>query len=88
MDTPGVNLIPVFEEINKTIEDHISRDEKVFIHCMRGCSRSAAVAIAYLMKSQSLRYQDAFNKIKILNPSANPNEGFCDQLKSYDKIIP
>lgn len=55
----------------------------VLIHCAQGTSRSAAVALAYLMRAQELDPDAALAMLRKTHPSAAPNEGFMDQLQLF-----
>lgn len=52
---------------------------KVYIHCRQGISRSATIAIAYLMIKKDLTVQEAVRRIR-RNREILPNEGFLKQL--------
>ena len=56
----------------------------VLVHCEKGISRSPAVVCAYLMMSESIRFQDAINIIQQSRPIVRPNIGFSMQLRSLD----
>ena len=53
----------------------------MLVHCNAGVSRSAAIVIAYLMYSQHLNYQQAFDLVKSKRPAIRPNDGFVAELK-------
>lgn len=57
------------------------------MHCGAGASRSAALVIAYLMRSQRLTFQEALNYCKKKRPQVCPNLGFERQLKLYEKNL-
>ena len=55
----------------------------VLIHCAQGTSRSASVAIAYLMQTHGLDPDAALEALKKVHPVASPNEGFMNQLHLF-----
>lgn len=50
------------------------------IHCTTGKSRSAAIAIYYLMRSLACSYSEAFIHLEKSRPIIRPNTAFVDQL--------
>jgi atypical dual specificity phosphatase len=69
------------------MRDAIENNGNVLIHCNAGVSRSSTLAIAYIMKYENKRFQDAFNQVKSVRPSIRPNDGFERQLREYDKEL-
>jgi dual specificity phosphatase 12 len=53
-DDPNENLLQHFQETNRFIEDALAGEGGVFVHCAMGKSRSATVAVAYLMQKYDL----------------------------------
>jgi len=70
-------------KIHKYLEDN--PDKNVFIHCFMGSSRSASVVIAYLIKYNQMRYDDAYEFIKSKRPIVNLNLSFREQLIKFEK---
>lgn len=56
-----------------------------FVHCMGGFSRSPTVVIAYLIKHGGLSLTDAIALVKRGRPKIEPNEGFMQQLRTFEK---
>jgi len=54
---------------------------------MAGVSRSVTIVIAYLMRKNKWRLQDAYDFLKKFRPNLSPNRGFLKQLEDYEKII-
>lgn len=68
---------------NAFIEDAKKKGGRVFVHCFAGISRSASIVIAYLMHSQEISYETAFEKCRQKRGVIEPNPGFVEQLKGY-----
>jgi hypothetical protein len=52
----------------------------VLVHCSQGVSRSATLAIAYLMWKRGAGYDDVFREVKAARGVTNPNIGFICQV--------
>ena len=61
--------------------------EKCLVHCQYGVSRSSTVVIAYLMKYHTMSLNDAYILAKTQRPQVNPNQGFWEQLKVFEKEL-
>ena len=68
-------------------EDVKINDNKVFVHCKEGMSRSATIVIAFLMKSMNLRFDNALKYVQTRRPIVDPNPGFRKQLKELDEKL-
>lgn len=51
-----------------------------------GRSRSAAVVVAYLMKSEQLTFDEAYARVRAIRPQVKINSGFIRQLKVWEVI--
>eukprot|EP01083_Nonionella_stella_P036093 98493_1 len=58
---------------------------RVLIHCQSGVSRSATMVIAYLMKMKHMCFKDAYKYTQHRREIIEPNDGFVQQLKLYEK---
>jgi protein-tyrosine phosphatase len=68
--------------------DQVNRNGgKVLVHCQLGKSRSVAMVIAYLIRSQRMSYEDAYKFVKSKRKVALPNIGFIKQLRDLEKQI-
>ena len=81
-DVSKANIIQYFGECLNFIKG----DEKVFVHCMAGSSRSASIVIAYIMWSEKKTFSEAFDFVKSKR-LINPNLGFQEQLKMFEKLL-
>ena len=62
-------------------------EEKILVHCMAGASRSATIVIAYLMWTQKMDYEKAFQFVKDKRYIVYPNFGFRKQLQQFEKLL-
>ncbi len=87
-DLPNYNLRVHLMDCCDFINDGIKKGS-VLIHCAAGFSRSAAMAIAYLMKENHWTYQQSFEHVKLKRnfKYTNPNYGFKIQLKAYEQEL-
>jgi len=87
IDCPTQSVSIHFNETCRFIEDAMSNDGKVLIHCMRGVSRSATLAAAYMMYQQGVTCEQAVLILRQTRPVICPNEGFMIQLQWYEKVL-
>jgi len=59
----------------------------VLVHCRRGISRSATVAIAYSIRYHGLTRDEAYSHVKRMRPQINPNRGFWNQLQTFEERL-
>ena len=83
MDYDSENIIQYFGECLNFIKG----DEKVFVHCAAGASRSATIVIAYLMWKKKMRFDKAYNFVKSKRSIIYPNLGFRQQLQMFEKLL-
>lgn len=79
------------EDILKHLDDatefiYMHKGE-VLVHCAAGISRSATVCIAYLMRYQGYTLKEALELCQKARPIVEPNEGFMEQLKLFERKI-
>ncbi|ODQ63095.1 phosphatases II [Nadsonia fulvescens var. elongata DSM 6958] len=89
-DEENVNILQYIELINAFIDDTTAAIDSengpsVLIHCMAGISRSATVAIAYLMWKHQLDYETVFKSVKSQRTVISPNPAFVAQLRLYEQ---
>jgi len=60
----------------------------VLVHCRHGQSRSATVVAAYLIANKICGgVEEAMDFLKEKRPRVNPNDGFMEQLRKYEKAV-
>jgi protein-tyrosine phosphatase len=57
----------------------------VLVHCDRGVSPSATVAIGYLMRKWGQKFEDTFAIVRAAR-KVNPNYNFRDQLRIWEQV--
>jgi dual specificity phosphatase 12 len=82
-DTPNVNILQHIPSTVDFIHNALSQNGRVLVHCMAGISRSASLAIAYIMKTDSLTFEQAFSQVTTKRRIICPNLGFRRQLDIY-----
>ncbi|XP_023046122.1 dual specificity protein phosphatase 12 isoform X2 [Piliocolobus tephrosceles] len=80
---PGVEglwrlFVPALDKPETDLLSHLDRHA--------GVSRSVAIITAFLMKTDLLPFEKAYEKLQILKPEAKMNEGFEWQLKLYQAM--
>ncbi|XP_010864608.2 dual specificity protein phosphatase 8a isoform X2 [Esox lucius] len=78
-------LLPWLEKTNEFIDKAKVSNSMVIVHCLAGISRSATIAIAYIMKTMGLSSDDAYRFVKDRRPSISPNFNFLGQLLEFEK---
>lgn len=85
-DVPESNILQYFRITNRFIESGLKRGS-VLIHCLMGVSRSATIVIAFIMHRYHWRLAQALEYVRHKRPAVNPNKGFLEQLKCYEKYL-
>jgi len=85
LDIPSANLRGELEGACKDIDNALRGGQNVLVHCRQGVSRSAAVVIAYLIRHHAMSYDSAFSYVKSRRQCINPNSGFIETLKAWER---
>lgn len=86
LDEPEADLLSFFDECSEFITKGNENKEHVVVHCLSGVSRSSAVVLAYLMKTNQVSLDEALVLLRTAYPKANPNDGFVEQLQLYQAM--
>lgn len=82
LDLPESDILLTIKRCISIIDKN--RHENILVHCNAGVSRSPTVVISYLMASEHLSYDGAFEKVNSKRSCIKPNSGFVQQLRSLD----
>jgi protein-tyrosine phosphatase len=87
LDRPGNSLTGEFASCFAFIDRAVGTGGNVLVHCFQGKSRSAAVVIGYQMQKHNIGFLDGLKALQEGRPSAQPNAGFCADLRALEKRI-
>ena len=82
-DTPSTNIIQYFIDSLKFMDES---DDKVFVHCFAGVSRSATLVIAYFIWKNKSTYKESYEFVK-KHRLVGPNIGFIRQLLIFEQKL-
>ena len=82
-DNYQTNIIRYFKECFLFIEGN----DKIFVHCAAGMSRSPTIVIAYIMWKNKLSLNKAIKFVKEKRPLISPNDNFMNQLKIFEELL-
>ena len=80
------SLLHQLDEVVQLIHHHVSRGDKVVVHCQAGLSRSPAVIMAYLVRFRRLTVEEALAEVRKVRPRARPRERLLEDLQKYFEI--
>ncbi|XP_004638026.1 dual specificity protein phosphatase 8 [Octodon degus] len=80
-------LLPWLDKSIEFIDKAKLSSCQVIVHCLAGISRSATIAIAYIMKTMGMSSDDAYRFVKDRRPSISPNFNFLGQLLEYEQSL-
>uniref|UniRef100_A0A4W5L9X9 protein-tyrosine-phosphatase n=1 Tax=Hucho hucho TaxID=62062 RepID=A0A4W5L9X9_9TELE len=80
-------ILPWLDRSVEFIEKAKASDGCVLVHCLAGISRSATIAIAYIMTRMDMSLDEAYRFVKEKRPTISPNFNFLGQLLDFEKKI-
>ncbi|XP_030070643.1 dual specificity protein phosphatase 16 [Microcaecilia unicolor] len=80
-------ILPWLDKSVDFIEKAKASNGRVLVHCLAGISRSATIAIAYIMKRMDMSLDEAYRFVKEKRPTISPNFNFLGQLLDFEKRI-
>lgn len=83
-DEPGVSLEPHLQGAFDFLSG--PENERSLVHCVSGMSRSAAVVVAYIMRTKGWGFQKSLEFVKLRRPYVCLNPGFEKQIKRLELL--
>ncbi|GFT74950.1 dual specificity protein phosphatase 16 [Nephila pilipes] len=80
-------LLPHFSKAFQFLDKVKESSGCVLVHCLAGISRSATVAIAYVMKTLKMTSDEAYRYVKSKRVTISPNFNFLGQLLEFEKQL-
>jgi len=87
LDCASENIQDHFHKTSQFIQDALTGGGRVLVHCLKGVSRSATIAAAFVMKARSASPSQAVEFLRKNRPVIKPNSGFMNQLEVYFKVL-
>jgi len=85
--SPNNNITVYFNDCFAFLEKARNENARAFVHCVQGVSRSATVAIAYLIKHYGWSFSKALSHVQEMRPVVRPNEHFLRLLRLYSESV-
>ncbi|KAJ8317040.1 hypothetical protein KUTeg_004944, partial [Tegillarca granosa] len=86
-DNKVTDLSQWFQEAISFIDSVKMQGGKTLVHCQAGISRSATICLAYIMYTERLSLDAAFEYVKSRRNVISPNVNFMQQLHNFEKEI-
>lgn len=86
-DDNEARLAPFFGASNTTIEDWLHGGRNVLVHCSSGISRSAAVALAYVVGVARQPLRKAYTEMRERRPCICPGTTFFVDLQELEVAV-
>jgi protein-tyrosine phosphatase len=84
-DNPKIDILFFIYFAVEVIQQALSKNGKILVHCVKGTSRAAAVVLAYFIL-QGFSESEAYTHLLAAQPNIDPNFGFVCQLKELGKF--
>ncbi|XP_030637376.1 dual specificity protein phosphatase 5 [Chanos chanos] len=86
-DSHTADISSHFQEAIEFIDRVKQAGGKVLVHCEAGISRSPTICMAYIMKTQRVRLEEAFDMIRQCRAIISPNFSFMGQLLQFESEV-
>ncbi len=78
-------LLDYIDDAASTINEYVSKNKKIYVHCARGMSRSPAVLVYYFMQYCGYTFYDALDYIASVRPFIEINPIFLNELRVIEE---
>lgn len=85
--TPDTPLSSCFRHLVPLTDSVKQSGGRVLVHCQAGISRSATICLAYLMHTQRVKLDEAFDFVKQRRQVISPNLAFLGQLLQFETDV-
>ncbi|CDQ93573.1 unnamed protein product [Oncorhynchus mykiss] len=86
-DNHKADISSWFNEAIEFIDSIRNKGGRVFVHCQAGISRSATICLAYLMRTNRVKLDEAFEFVKQRRSIISPNFSFMGQLLRFESQV-
>ncbi|KAG5263723.1 hypothetical protein AALO_G00267890 [Alosa alosa] len=86
-DNHKADISSWFNEAIEFIDSIRNKGGRVFVHCQAGISRSATICLAYLMRTNRVKLEEAFEFVKQRRSIISPNFSFMGQLLQFESQV-
>ncbi|CAI9549701.1 unnamed protein product [Staurois parvus] len=86
-DSHKADISSWFNEAIDFIDSVKNNGGRVFVHCQAGISRSATICLAYLMRTNRVKLDEAFEFVKQRRSIISPNFSFMGQLLQFESQV-
>eukprot|EP00045_Choanoeca_perplexa_P008643 m.81331 g.81331 ORF g.81331 m.81331 type:complete len:442 (-) comp14569_c0_seq1:266-1591(-) len=87
IDSGCHDLLSVVPDALRFIETARQGHGRTLIYCSTGCSRAAALVLAYMMATRKFTYVTAVAELQRQRPDARPHGSFMQQLLDFQTIL-
>jgi len=75
----------IMEKAFKDLYSHTNNNNRIFIHCSLGVSRSSTIAIMFIMKRFSIPFKEACSFVQFQKENSCPINCFVYELEEFEK---
>jgi hypothetical protein len=85
VDGDSISMLENMDKINNKIVYYLSESKKIYLHCVKGISRSPTVLIYYLMSQKKFTYDNALSLLKNIRPVIDIDPEFENLLRTIEE---
>lgn len=86
-DDEDEDIFPHLEPVIRWIDERLSKNVSVLVHCAAGVSRSASFVVAYVAKKHNVDVETALDMTRAKRARVGPNSGFLKALKEFNASV-